>query len=70
MLPAIYQIPLEPPTDPHVHALLLPAGDVLRIEGAVEIAGDVSVSGGVAAGEVTAPNGAGVRVSLGTHKHD
>ena len=69
VLPAVYQIPQEPPVDPHVHALLLPAGDVLKIEGAVEITGDVSVSGGVAAGEVTAPNGVGVQVSLGTHKH-
>ena len=66
VLPAIYQIPQEPPTDPHVHALLLPEGDVLKIEGAVEIAGDVSVSGDMAAHEVTAT---GVRVRLGTHRH-
>lgn len=66
VLPAIYQIPLDPPTDPRVHALLLPAGDVLKIEGAIEIAGDVTVSGAMAAREVTAT---GVRVRLGTHRH-
>ena len=66
VLPAVYRIPLEPPTDPHLHALLLPAGDVLRIEGVVEVVGEVVVHGDLAASEVTATR---TRVRLGTHSH-
>ena len=66
VLPAVYRVPLEPPDDPHLHALLLPAGDVFRIEGVVEVVGEVVVHGDLAASEVTAT---GRRVKLGTHMH-
>ena len=63
VLPAIYQIPQLPPTDPHVHALLLPAGDVLRIEGDVEVVGDVVAGAALVADRLTG------RVSLRGHTH-
>lgn len=63
VLPAIYQIPQDPPTNPHVHALLLPAGEVLRIEGNVEVVGDVVSGAGLVADRLTG------RVSLRKHVH-
>ena len=63
VLPAIYQIPLEPPDDPHVHALLLPAGDKLVIEGNVEVLGDVVSGSGRLADRLIG------RVSLRDHVH-
>ena len=69
VLPAIYQVPQDPPTDVQEHALLLPAGDKLRIEGDIEVTGGITVDGGVSATSVSAPNAQGASVSLGTHRH-
>ena len=63
VLPGVYQIPQELPTDPHVHALLLPAGDKLRIEGDVEVVGDVVSGAALVADRLTG------RVSLREHAH-